>query len=216
MAEFTDLIEGAFCDLGTKLEWPKLSAEGALYWPSPERFKKATPVDLENARTQFKERSTDEWVELFDRAPHIMHAILGDIFRETHAEAEREAGNARIGRRPKAIEGTMDELWAMVTPSYSSDSFAVAVRVLIEKAPSLRAFAMRAKMNHPTLLRLISGEMKIDKYRLEQIAKAGKVSPAYFAEYREMVVIEAITTVMRRRPNVSVGAYRRLRKAQQG
>ncbi len=213
MTDFVDLIEGAFCDTATKMEWPRLSEEGTLYWPSPERHKKATPVDLENARTQFKERSVDEWIELFDRAPHVMHAILGDIFRETRAEAEREAGNARIGRRPKAVDGTMDELWSMVTPRFSTEPFGVAVRELIAAAPSLRAFAMRAKMNHPTLLRLISGEMKLDKYRLEAIARAGKVSPAYFVEYREMVVIEAITTVMRNRPNVSIGAYQRLLKA---
>lgn len=208
-----EIVEGAFCDVATKMEWPRMSAEGTLYWPSPARHTKATPADLDNARAQFKERSEDEWVELFTRAPHVMHAILGDIFRETRAEEERTRGQARIGRRPKEIDGTMEELWDMVTPTYSTEPFAVAVRALIGKAPSLRAFAQRAKMNHPTLLRLISGEMKLDRYRLEGIAKAGHVSPAYFVEWREMEILEAFTAVMKRRPNVGVGIYKKLRQA---
>lgn len=205
-----------YSDITTRIEWPRVSPEGTRYWPSESRFEKGTPADLQNAKDQFRMRSVDEWIALFDRAPHVMHQILGDIFRETRAEEERLHGKARIGRRPKNIEGSLDELWEMITPQYSSEPFATAVKELIEKSPSLRAFALKAKMNHPTLLRLMSGEMKLDRHRLEQIAKAGGVHPAFFMEYREMIVVEAITTVFARKPNYSIAAYKELQRARHG
>jgi transcriptional regulator with XRE-family HTH domain len=209
------LVEGSFCDLRTRMEWPRTSPEGTTYWPSDERHTRATPVDLDNARTQFKERSENEWIELFDRAPHVMHAILGDIFREVRAEAEREGGHARIGRRPKAIDGTLDEMWDMVSPRYSNEPFIVAVKDLVAAAPSKRAFAIRARMDHATLLRLMSGRLLPDRHRLEQIAKAGKVAPAYFMEWRSMYVAECFISLMTQRPTISVKVYRQLRKAQE-
>ena len=212
MVDF-QVAPGAFSDISTRMEWPRTSEEGTNYWPSNRRHEKGTPVDLENAKQQFRHRSVDEWIALFDRAPHVMHQILGDIFRETRAQEERLNGKARIGRRPKTIDGTMDELWDMITPRYSMDPFPIAVKELIDAAPSLRAFALKAKMNHPTLLRLMSGEMKLDKYRLAAIARAGNVSPAFFIEYREMVIVEAITTVFTAKPNYSLAAYKELQKA---
>jgi len=202
-----------YSDISSRIEWPRTSPEGTEYWPSENRFEKGTPADFQNAKEQFRMRTVEEWIALFDRAPHVMHQILGDIFRETRAEEERLHGKARIGRRPKIIEGSLEELWEMITPQYATEPFPIAVKDLIAKSPSLRAFALKAKMNHPTLLRLMSGEMKLDRHRLTQIARAGGVHPAYFMEYREMVVIEAIGAVFSRKPTYSIAAYKELQKA---
>lgn len=219
-----DLVDFPFCDVELKREngrvrvvpgdeWPKTSAEGTPFYPSSTRDVKA-PADLDNARRQFPERSTDEWIKLFDRAPHVMHQLLGDIFRETKAEAEREAGRAKTGRRPKAIAGSLDELHDMITPKYSMEPFGEAVQELIDKSPSLRAFARKVPMNHHTLRRMMRGDMALEKWRLEAIAMAGKVSPAYFREYREQVLVDFVGRVLEAKPNLSIrwlGLIRRVR-----
>lgn len=190
-----------------------ISREGSPWLDSEQLGVKGTQADFDNARSTFPIRSQEEWMELFDRAPHVLHNILGDIFRETKAEAERESGKARIGRRPKVISGSLDELTAMITPQYSMDPFGVAVKPFIEKSPSLRAFAAKVPMNHHTLTRLMRGTLPLERWRLEAIASAAKVHPAYFVEYREMFVVEAVSTYLRARPNVSISFTKQLAKA---
>lgn len=191
-----------------------VSQEGTVYASSPSLHVRGTQADFDNARRYFPTRSVDEWVALFDRAPHVMHNILGDIFREARAEAEREAGKARIGRRPKAINGSLEELQALITPQYSLEPFAQAVKPLIDRAPSLRAFAARVPMNHHTLTRMIRGELALERWRLEAIARAAKVQPAYFMEYREILIVEAVGAYMRARPNASITVHKQLRRVE--
>lgn len=192
------------CDVKTHEEWPKASQEGTAYYQSETIYEKGSAADLANAKQQFRFRSEDEWVDLFDRAPHIVTQILGDIYRETVAERERDAGKARIGRRPKSVDGSLDDLWREITPRYSMEPFAESVKELIGRSPSLRAFAKRAGIHHHTITRMIRGEVALDRFRLEQIAKAGKVHPVFFAEYRDMMIAEALVALLRRRPNVGV------------
>lgn len=199
-----------FCDIASREEWPKQSKEKTVYYPSDTLYEKGSAADFANATQQFRFRSEDEWVELFDRAPHIVSAMLGDLYRETMAERERDAGKARIGRRPKAIDGSLDELHDMITPRYSMESFAESARELIEASHSLRSFAKRAGIHHHTITRMMRGEMALDRFRLEAIAKAGRVQPAFFREYREMVILEAVRSLLVRRPNISVRMHKQI------
>lgn len=189
------------------------SRAGTSWEPSPTLHVRGSQADFGNAKKHFPECSKQDWVTLFDQQPEILHAILGDIFRETRAEQDREAGKARIGRRPKAIDGSMDELYSMITPQYAQVPFAEAVRPLIDKSPSLRAFAAKVPMHHHTLTRMMRGDVALERWRLECIAKAGKVQPAYFMEYREMMILEAFSAYIRARPNVSIGLHKRMAKA---
>jgi transcriptional regulator with XRE-family HTH domain len=213
--------EGALCDLATKLEWPRTSAEGTMYWPTPRpvrtRGQGSGALNLDGA-AQFPERTEADWVDLFDRAPHVMHAILGDIFREVRAEAENAAGKPRRGRRPRAIDGSLDELWKMITPTLPSvKPFGEAMRELIDASGlSLRAFAERAEVDHSTLVRMMSGRLKADPYRLEKLARAGHVAPGYFAEYRAMVLVQAVTALLRAKPRWGLQVYQQIRRARSG
>lgn len=192
-----------------------VSNEGTTWRDSPTLHIKGAQADFDNARKHFTVRSQDEWVALFDRAPHVLHQILGDIFREAKAEQERERGQARIGRRPKAIDGSLDELQALITPVYSMEPFAKAVQPLIAKSPSLRAFAAKVPMNHHTLTRMMRGDLPLEAWRLEAIAKAGKVQPGYFVEYREQTITEAVAAYMRARPNISVRVHKQFRRIEE-
>ncbi len=205
-----------YCDVKTHEIYPKTSVEGTVWDKSITLHERGAQADFPNAKAQFRARSTDEWVTLFDRAPHIMAQLLGDIFRETRAEAERESGKARIGRRPKRIDGTLEELYAMITPRYSMEPFAESVRELIDASTSLRAFAARAGMAHHTITRMIRGEMALEQWRLEKIAKAGKVHPAYFMEWRSAEILKAVEGLLTSRPNVSVRVHKQMQNARQG
>ena len=166
----------------------------------------------ENATSQFPSVKQDEhaWVQFFDRRPDVMLSILGDIYRETKAEELRESGRAPTGRRPKAINGNLDDLYKMITPQYSVEPFGEAVKELIGTR-SLRAFAAKVPMNHHTLTRLMRGDLKLEGWRMEQIAAAAKVNPHFFREYREIQLLDAIGKYLAARPNVSIQLTKRIR-----
>lgn len=186
---------------------PTLAEAGML--PADGNVKGA---DYENARSQFQsvKHGVEEWVSFFDKRPEVMLQILGDIYRESKAQEQRESGSAPTGRRPKSINGNLDDLHRMITPQYSVDTFDVAVKELIGKR-SLRAFALKVPMNHHTLTRMMRGDVKLEMWRLEQIALAGKVQPAFFREYREMQLLEVIGRYLSLRPNVSITLTKRIR-----
>lgn len=177
--------------------------------PATEKGKGAA---FENARSQFQsvKHGQEEWIAFFDRRPEVMLQILGDIYRETKAEEARESGKAPTGRRPKSINGNLDELYRMVTPQYSVEPFDVAVKELIGTR-SLRAFAAKVPMNHHTLTRMMRGDIRLEMWRLEQIADAGKVNPHFFREYREMQLLEVIGRYFQQRPNVSIALTKRIK-----
>lgn len=162
----------------------------------------------------------DSWVELFDRRPDIMHALLGDLYRFTKMN---EAEVKKTGRRPRAINGNLDELHAMLTPQFSHKPFGDAMRDLMGST-SLRAFAARIPMHHHQLTRLMNGERAIVKVHdpkgsmalLETIARAGKVHPAYFAEWRELYAWSVIQEVLVAKPNFSITLVKMLTKAREG
>ena len=189
----------------------RVSPEGTKWLPSTRQNERGSAADWDNAKRWFTDRSVDEWVGLFDRAPHILHSILGDLYRETKAEREREEGRARIGRRPKAIDGNLEELWGMISPRYSMEPFAESLKDLIGKR-SLRAFAARVPIHHHTLTRLMRGEGSLDRFRLEAIAKAGRVHPAYFKEWREQYVLDAISALLSAKPNLSIRVHKEMQR----
>lgn len=187
---------------------PTLEERGISASVRPE-----TGADWDNATRQFPsvKAGEDEWVSFFDARPDVMWQILGDIYRETKAQELKEAGKAPTGRRPKSINGNLDELAKMITPQYSVEPFAVAVEEL-KGARSLRAFAARVPMNHHTLTRMMRGELKLETWRLEAIAAAAKVRPEFFREYREAKMLEAVSHYLASRPNASIAITKRIRR----
>jgi transcriptional regulator with XRE-family HTH domain len=175
---------------------------------TPETANANTP----RARALFKEPSESDWVDLFDRNPSVLHAILGDIFRVVKSDEAKQRGEGRDGRRTKVINGSLRELEAMITPRYSQEPFGEAVKDLIGSR-SLRQFAAKVPMDHRELSRLMRGQSKLSVYYLERIAAAGKVHPAFFTEWREQFVISAVQRAFRSRPNMSITAVKQLRSS---
>lgn len=156
-----------------------------------------------------------DWVDYFTEHPEVVHQILGDIYVITKAD---RALVKKSGRRPRHINGNLDELWDMVTPRFSTEPFGVSMQELIGDM-SLRQFAAKIPMHYWSLARLIRGERQIvnpydmdaSMQLLEQIAKAGKVNPLFFAEYRQLYIFRMFREVFTSQPNFTIGLSKRLR-----
>lgn len=143
-----------------------------------------------------------------------MHKILGDIFVITKAH---EATVKKSGRRPKHTNGSMDELWKMITPRYSTAPFGEAVKDLMG-TQSIRGFSAKIPMHYWSLIRLMRGERKVvnpndiegSMRTLELIAKAGKVSPFFFYEYRTLYIFRMFEEVFAAKPNFTIGLVKQL------
>lgn len=174
-------------------------------------------ADWDRAKEQYPSTTKlteSDWVAYFDQQPDVMHAILGDIFVITKAH---EATVKKSGRRPKHTNGSLDELWDMLTPTYSTAPFGQAVQDLIG-AQSIRGFSAKIPMHYWSLIRLMRGERKIvnpndiesSMQTLEMIAKAGKVSAFYFVEYRTLYIFKMFEEVFAAKPNFTIGLAKRL------
>jgi hypothetical protein len=174
-------------------------------------------ADFERAKEMFPSTTKldeHDWVAYFTEHPEVVHAILGDIYVITKAD---RATVKKSGRRPRHINGNMDELWEMITPRYSTAPFGEALTELMGDQ-SLRGFSRKIPMHYWSLARLMRGERQIvnpydmdaSMQLLEQIAKAGKVNPLYFAEYRQLYIFKMFSEVFSRQPNFTIGLSKRL------
>lgn len=169
-------------------------------------------ADWDNAKALYPSvKNTDDamWVDFFDQRPDVLHAILGDIYIVTKYDERKQRGEGRDGRRTMPRDANLDELWDMITPRFSTQPFALSVRELIGER-SLRQFAAKVPMDHRELSRMMRGQTVLTGYWLEQIAKAGKVSPAFFLEYRHLYIADALAAVFSLRPNLGIGVYKKL------
>lgn len=158
-----------------------------------------------------------DWLDFFTDNPDIVHKILGDIYVITKADA---ATQKKSGRRPRHINGNLDELWKMITPRYATEPFGPAVQELIG-TQSIRQFSGKIPMHYWSLIRLMRGERQIvnpydiesSMKTLELVAKAGKVHPTYFSEYRQLYIFSMFRDLFAQNPNFTIGVVQRLKKA---
>lgn len=143
-----------------------------------------------------------EWRDLFVEVPGALGAVLQELFSAVDADSAPRNGRSAPQRQNHTIDDVNDLLW----PKFSTEPFAEAIRPLLK--PSLRAIADRAGISPGALSEMISGQRGLDAYRLEQVAKAARVSPAYFLEYRQIKVAEAVTRALAERPAAGISAYK--------
>jgi len=160
-----------------------------------------------------------DWLEHYQLNPDILTKMLGDMYRTYKSEESKRAGTANPsgGRRKAHINGNLDELWAIITPRFSVQPFHLAFAEL-KGSRSLRAYAMKSGVDFRTLSRLVKAssgtlvgrQCELTRYDLERIAKAGGVHPAFFMEWRLMVVQDLVRDVFAGQPNLSVSVLRAL------
>lgn len=157
--------------------------------------------------------TSEKWVEFFD-SPHgfnVLGKLMGDAYGTVRDEEERQAGVRRtgIGRRTPR-RASLDEVLETIFPDrYSTEPFPMAMEKLLA-GRSQRAFAKKAHVHQMTLSRLMRGQYEPDLDMLEKLAKAAKVSPAFFLEWRAQYIATVLANVFRKRPNLSIGAIQLL------
>lgn len=160
-----------------------------------------------------------EWTQHYEANPDVLTKMLGDLYRTYKSEEAKRAGTANPsgGRRRAHINGNLDELWSVVTPRFSMLPFDQAFAEL-KGERSLRAYATKCGIDFKRLSKLVKmsqGSLKsftvtLTRYDLEAIAKAGGVHPAFFLEWRLMIVQDLIAEVFTRQPNLSISILRTL------
>jgi DNA-binding Xre family transcriptional regulator len=153
-----------------------------------------------------------EWVEHYSQHPDILTKMLGDLYRVYKSEEEKRNGTANPagGRRKAHINGNLDELWSIITPKFATVPLEQAVKEA-RGAISERALAAKVGIERRTLARMLKGEARVERSDLERLAKALHVHPAYFMEWRLMVVQDLVAQVFAATPNASVTMLRALR-----
>lgn len=169
-----------------------------------------------------EEYGSREWVAHYAANPETLTQMLGDLYRVYKSEEDKRNGTANPagGRRKSHINGNLEELWAIITPKFSCQPFHVAFEEL-KGQRSLRAFALKAGIDFRDLSRMVAssaGTLKgrqrpVTRHDLEAIARAGGVHPAYFLEWRLMVVQGLIAEAVAAQPNLSIALLRGLRPA---
>jgi len=168
-------------------------------------------ADWDNARTYFRAPDLNDWMRRMRRDPELFTQLLSDIYRETRAEQARRARKARIGRRPKVIDGALNELWDMVTPNYSNDRFPLAVQAITGQL-SPEQVAQRTGLSLNTYEHMLTG-VGLEMWRLEALARAFEFSPAYFLEWRQSYVLTVMQELLELQPGLATRYVRALDRA---
>lgn len=148
-----------------------------------------------------------QWREHWQDNPDSFLQVLGDVYRIYKSEEAKRNGtaNPQGGRRKTTIDGNITELWALVTPVFSVEAFPQAFEA-IRNGRSLRQLAIRAGMSKSMVHRYtgVKPAATPDRYDIERLSKALDVHPAYFREWREMVVTDLLTSIFLAKPNLSI------------
>lgn len=152
------------------------------------------------------EYTSEDWHRHYEEHPDVLLQVLGDVFRVYKSEERKRNGtaNPQGGRRKSQIDGSLEELWQIISPRYADRPFREAAKDLIGTR-SIRAFATKAGMTHVDLARKLRDDRyPPTRFDMERIANAGGVHPAYFVEWRTSVLQDLIARVFTASPHLSI------------
>lgn len=153
------------------------------------------------------------WVDRFTEDPDLMWLIVGDVVRYVSADEIPRGTRVSSRRQTQDKDRNLQSVWRVLHGHYSNDPFPVAVQELIGKR-SLRDFASRSGFGSvQTLIRYQRGERPLTMTCMEGMAKAGRVEPHYFVEYRALWLGRELQRAMLARPNESLKAIKMIRDA---
>jgi hypothetical protein len=156
---------------------------------------------------------SDGWYRFLRDAPEaVWHSLVAELVKATVAVQEDQR---RIGRRPKPTSGSIEDVRRVLEVRYSELPFRDALAELVN-GRSIRAFAGKVPVHPVHLARLLSGERSPSLATMAALARAGRVQPEFFLEYRIGVVQQAMADAMRARPALSISGYRRVAAALSG
>lgn len=162
--------------------------------------------------------SDQMWLRRFTVEPEQVWKMIGDVVRFVSSEEVPRGQRRSSLRRVQEKDYNLEAVWritGLVKPPPSTEIFPVAARELIGKR-SLRDFARAAGFGehggHRTLARYLSGEQALSMESMEAIARAGRVDPMYFMEYRAGWLARELFYAMLSNGNHSLHAVKQIRQ----
>jgi hypothetical protein len=168
-------------------------------------------ADWERAKSLYPATGDDEaaWARVLSEQPDVMFSVIAYIVKVVKATD----GPRKTGRRPGVHGLSFDEVWDVLYPQrYTLEPLTDALPKLMA-GKSQRQVAPLVPCNQATLSRILSGQVQPDIVLLRNLARALKVPPTYFAEYRALRMAQLVQDVLLAQPNVSVSIFKRLQNA---
>lgn len=153
------------------------------------------------------------FLERMEANPDIVMGILRDMYDMIKTEEEKKQGIVRMGRRPKRIPESEREFWATVLPpAFSDKPFPQALAWMMDELGlTQRALASKVPTTQATVSRLASGQMVPDMAMMEAIARALRVGPWFFVEWRARYFASMVELILTDNPNLGVAMVKRWR-----
>lgn len=160
-----------------------------------QRLLDAHPRGPDSAEPEF-------WETYLNDNPDVLHRLLADVYHATYGS-----------EKPP----TLDDLWEMMSvPRFATIPFGQAVLDLLGDR-SIRWLAQNVGIAHSQMSRYLSGARPIvsvhdhrgSMRRMEAVARALRVHPSYFMEWRRMWVMSLIDSAFSAQPALSIGMFRR-------
>lgn len=159
-------------------------------------------------RTLTQPRSSNvelAWVATFNARPDAMHALLADYIKQVHARP------GRIGQRPMPKEEEVDFKSLIYGESNEEPLVTAAPKLQAQLPPHLRSernFCATLPMTRATYRRILSGEIQPDANEIRMIAKALGKPAVFFVEYRQIMILSALTNLLVEEPGIASALYR--------
>lgn len=144
------------------------------------------------------------WLDLLQRDPEVLNRLLGDLWKTVQGIR----GDNRIP--------SLAELYELPLPEFSTEPFPEALRAKLG-GRSLRWLAQETHITKSHMHRLAHGERPIvslsdprgSMAQIASIARALRVHPAYFAEWRRLWLMTLLDDAFELHPNLSIGIWTR-------
>jgi hypothetical protein len=141
------------------------------------------------------------WAAVFRAKPEVMHAILADYVKHRYAVP------GVVGQRPMPREADVDVEDLLRGPGTN-------MRPLVEVLPGLlptgkTKFARKVYMTPAKFNEVLDGRYQPSLSELRTIATAIGINPAYFVEYRQLLVIDALDHLFTTNPNLATSLWRK-------
>lgn len=170
---------------GPRVPWPERKKMIVQFFPSVERL---------------------DWAEAFRQDPALMGRIINDILKLDAAEP------GKPGKRPGLEQDDAEaRLATLFGGRYSDLPFAQAFRAVAGER-SIRHIASSTGLNRNTVHRLLNGDQQPDEFEIEAIARAFRVEPSYFAEYRLAYIVGFLYSRLAQNPDATVLFFKKLRQ----
>lgn len=174
--------------------------------PFHEANKQKVPWDkrVEMIHKQFPSVARLDWMKVFREDPTVLGRLINDILKVDAAQP------GKPGKRPAVVSGEgHNRLRQLAGDDFSSYPFTEAFKILCGER-SIRAVAAKTGLDRNLVHRLMNGADP-SVQTMEQIAKAFKKEPGYFAEYRLAYLFAVMFYKLEHIPETTVGFYRKVK-----